>query len=325
MEDVTAPSAVQAAAGTGSGDDGLPVAGGAWPALPLADWEPTRRSLHMWTQIAGKIRMAAEPPSNHWWHVPLYVCARGLTTSLISHQRTPFEMVFDLRAGRLSVELVDGRTAHVGLYPRSVADFYAELMRALAQLGIDVTISPRPVEVEDAVPFPDDTAPGAYDADHAVNLWLALVQVQRVLRVFAGEFTGKNSPVHLFWGAFDVAQTRFSGRLAPRHPGGVPNCPDWVMHEAYSHEVSSCGFWPGGGTEGLFYAYAYPEPPGFSDAPVTPSAARYDSDLREFVLPYEAVRGSADPDATLLGFVRSVFDAAASGADWPADLRPPRR
>ena len=294
----------------------------AWPDLASADWEGTRRSLHMWTQMVGKIRMATGPPLNHWWHVPLYVSARGLTTSLVQHPRTPFEIVFDFRGRRLLVETVGGELALVGLYPRSVADFYAELMHTLRQLDIDVSINPRPVEVEVAIPFPDDTAPGAYDAERAVDFWTTLVSTQGALREVSAGFTGKNSPVHFFWGAFDLAQTRFSGRRAPTHPGGAPNCPDWVMHEAYSHEVSSCGYWPGGADGGFFYAYAYPEPAGFAETPVP--AGHYEERLGEFVLPYETVRTATDPAGLLVAFFTGASEAVAALARWQPSAPPHR-
>ncbi|CAA9343630.1 MAG: Ava_C0101 and related proteins [uncultured Nocardioidaceae bacterium] len=306
----------------GADDDplgGAPHATG-WPVLSGPGWQETRDTLHMWTQVVGKVRMAVEPPLNHWWHVPLYVSSRGLTTSLVHHPVTPFEITFDFRAHRLSVDLVDGQAMHVALFPRSVADFYAEVMAALGQLGLDVVINPRPVEVVEAIPFHEDTLHASYDADRAQAFWLALVQTQRVLRRFAAGFAGKNSPVHFFWGSFDLAQTRFSGRPAPRHPGGVPNCPDSVMEEAYSHEVSSCGYWPGGESEGLFYAYAYPVPEGYRSRPVSPAAAGYDDALGEFVLPYADVRRSAAPDPDLLGFFQSAYDAAADLGGWDPAL-----
>lgn len=299
---------------------GQPPAAASWPALPLESWQDTRDTLHMWTQVVGKIRMGAEPPLPHWWHVPLYVSGRGLTTSLVPDPRTPFEVVFDFREHRLSIEVVDGRTAHVGLYPRSVADFYAEVMAALEQLRIEVAIDPRPVEVEESIPFGEDTVHASYDAQQARDFWLALVSTQRVLRTFSGRFCGRNSPVHFFWGSFDLAQTRFSGRPAPLHPGGVPNCPDHVMQSAYSHEVSSCGYWPGGAGEGVFYAYSYPEPDGYRRHPVQPAAAGFDETLLEFVLPYTDLRADPDPDRALLDFFESTYRAAATTGHWDRDL-----
>ncbi len=300
-----------------------------WPALPLDEWRDTRDTLHLWTQVVGKVRMAVEAPHNHWWHVPLYVSSRGLTTSLVHHPSIPFEVVFDFRQRRLSIEVVDGRVAHVELHARSVADFYGDFMSALDQLHLHVEINPRPVEVEESIPFPEDTVHEAYDAERALAFWLSLVGTQRVLRQYSGQFLGKNSPVHFFWGAFDLAQTRFSGRPAPTHPGGVPNCPDWVMESAYSHEVTSCGYWPGGADEGIFYAYTYPEPEGYRTGPVLPAEARYEASLGEFVLPYADVRRSPDPHAMLLEFYESTYDAAAVAGGWDPALRtepvPPSR
>jgi hypothetical protein len=290
--------------------------GDGWPALPLDEWRETRDTLHLWTQIVGKVRMAVEAPLNHWWHVPLYVSSRGLTTSLVHHPSTPFEVVFDFRRRRLTIEVVDGRVAHVELHPRSVADFYSDFMSALGQLHLHVEINLRPVEVEESIPFPEDTVHEAYDAERAVAFWLSLVSTQQVLRQYSGQFLGKYSPVHFFWGAFDLAQTRFSGRPAPRHPGGVPNCPDWVMASAYSHEVASCGYWPGGADEGVFYAYTYPEPVGYRTRPVNPMQATYEASLGEFVLPYADVRRSSDPRATLMSFYESTYDAAAAAGGW---------
>ena len=286
----------------------------AWPDLTDVDGRGTVRSLHMWTQIVGKIRMSAGSALNHWWHVPLYVSARGLTTSLVQHPVLPFEVTFDFRAQQLRVETVIGARAHVDLYPRSVADFYAELMHTLARLGIEVRIIPRPVEVEVAIPFPDDTAAGDYDAEYAVDLWTALLHAHRALYDMSGGFNGKNSPVHFFWGSFDLAQTRFSGRPAPAHPGGVPNCPDWVMREAYSHQLSSCGYWPGGPSGGVFYAYAYPEPLGFDRARI--AGGRYDARLGEFVLPYKIVHAAPDPHRMLVDFFREAAAVAADLGKW---------
>ncbi len=292
----------------------------AWPDLANADGRGTMRSLHMWTQIVGKIRMSTGSALNHWWHVPLYVSARGLTTSLIQHPVLPFELTFDFRAQQLLVETVTGEQADVDLYPRSVADFYAELMHTLTRLGIEVRIIPRPVEVQVAIPFPDDTAPGEYDAAYAVDLWTAFVHTHRALHDVSAGFKGKNSPVHFFWGSFDLAQTRFSGRPAPAHPGGVPNCPDWVMREAYSHQLSSCGYWPGGDDGGVFYAYAYPEPPGFDRATV--AGGHYDPRLSEFVLPYESVRSAPDPHRMLVEFFTDAASAAATLGEWDRVMQP---
>jgi hypothetical protein len=288
----------------------------AWPTLPMVDWQDTRDTLHMWSQVVGKVRMALTPPVNHWWHTTLYVSARGLTTSLIPYGSGGFEIEFDLGRHRLTVETTDGEVRTILLEPKSVATFYAETMAALGDLGIKVEILTRPQEVETAIRFQDDDQHASYDPDAAHRFWLLLLQAHRVLSEFRGRFLGKASPVHFFWGGFDLAVTRFSGRGAPRHPGGVPNCADWVQEEAYSKEVSSAGYWPGGGGEGMFYAYAYPEPEGFGHFPIRPDAASYSDAFREFILPYEAVRTAEDPDRTLLDFLQSTYEAAAERAGW---------
>jgi hypothetical protein len=287
-----------------------------WPELTLSPWEDTRDTFHMWTQVVGKVRLALEPMVNHWWQVPLYVSARGLTTSLMHAGPTGVEIEFNLVDHVLDMRTTDGRSRHVPLEPRSVASFYEATMAALSDLGVRVTIFPRPVEVVEAIPFADDEQHHAYDAAAVHRFWLALVQAHRVMARFRAGFAGKASPVHFFWGGSDLAVTRFSGRRAPKHPGGVPNCADWVMELAYSHEVSSCGFWPGGTAEGTFYSYAYPEPDGYAAWPVTPDAAYYDGDLGEFLLPYAAVRTAEEPDATLLSFFESTYEAAADLGGW---------
>jgi len=270
----------------------------------------------MWAQVVGKIRLALEPMANHWWQVPLYVSARGLTTSLMHSATTDLEIEFDLIDHVLDIRTSDSRGRRVTLEPRSVASFYEATMRALDELGVAVTISPRPVEVVDAIPFLDDLQRREYDAEAVHRFWLALLRVHKVMARFRGRFSGKASPVHFFWGGPDLAATRFSGRTAPKHRGGVPNCADWVMEVAYSHEVSSCGFWPGGSAEGSFYSYAYPQPDGFAEWPVTPDAAYYDEVLGEFLLPYTAVRTATDPEACLLSFFESTYEAAAELAQW---------
>jgi hypothetical protein len=287
-----------------------------WPELTLARWEDTRVTFHMWTQIVGKVRLALEPMMNHWWQVPLYVSSRGLTTSLMHAGDIGLEMEFDLIDHRLVLRTTDGQRAQIGLEPQSVARFYEATMAALGDLGISVSILARPVEVAEAIPFAEDEKHRAYDAGAVHDFWRALVHAHRVMTRFRNRFIGKASPVHFFWGAIDLATTRFSGREAPKHPGGAPNCADWVMELAYSHEVSSCGFWPGGSAEGSFYSYAYPEPAGFAEWPVTPEAALYDPMLSEFILPYAAVRTAADPDAVLLSFLQSTYEAAAELAAW---------
>jgi hypothetical protein len=290
----------------------------AWPGLPLEAWSDTCATLHRWTQIVGKIRLAQSPWVNHSWHVTLYVTARGLTTSPIPHGTRIFQIDFDFIDHQLVVQSSDGGVANLPLRPQSVAAFYARLMEELARLDLRVDIHKRPNEVPDAVPFDQDEAHHTYDRDYANRYWRVLVQADRVLKAFRARFIGKCSPVHLFWGAPDLAVTRFSGRRAPEHPGGVPNLPDRVTREAYSHEVSSCGFWPGGGpiTYPAFYSYAYPEPHGFSEAGVRPAAAFYSRDLREFVLPYDTVRKSSSPDETLLEFLQTTYEAAANSGNW---------
>ena len=284
----------------------------AWPELPpVSSWADTRDTVHLWTQIVGKVRLALEPPVNHWWQVPLYVSARGLTTSLMHGPDRGLEIEFDFLAHRLVLRTTEDTHEEVALEPRSVADFYAATTEALDRLHVPVDMLARPVEVPVAIPFADDTEHHAYDADAMHQFWLALVEAHRVLTIFRSGFVGKASPVHFFWGGVDLATTRFSGRPAPPHPGGVPNVADWVNREAYSHEVSSCGFWPGGGADCTFYSYAYPEPEGFRDWEVRPDAAAYDTDQGLFVLPYGAVRSAADPDAALLGFLEATYEAAA--------------
>lgn len=287
-----------------------------WPELTLSAWEDTRETVHMWTQIVGKVRLALEPPMNHSWQVTLYVSARGLTTSLMHATDRGIEMEFDFLDHVLAIRTTDGDLRTVALEPRSVADFYEATMAALRELDVRVSILPRPVEIAEAIPFAADTRHSSYDADAMQRCWLAFVETDRVLKKFRSGFIGKASPVHFFWGGFDLAVTRFSGRRAPLHPGGVPNCADWVMQEAYSHEVSSCGYWPGGSEEGSFYSYAYPEPDGFATHTVSPEAAYYDSTLREFILPYRAVRTAVDPDAMLLAFLQSTYEAAAENGGW---------
>ena len=289
-----------------------------WPELPLEAWADTCATLHLWTQIAGKIRLTLSPRINHSWHVPLYVTTSGLTTSPIPHSGRIFQIDFDFIRHRLHIPVSDGSEGGFPLEPQTVAEFYRRLMGELQRLGLQVRIHGRPNEVADATPFDQDEAHRSYDAEYVNRFWRILVQVDRVMKEFRGRFLGKCSPVHLFWGALDLAVTRFSGREAPRHPGGIPNLPDEVTREAYSHEVSSCGFWPGTAPIAYpaFYSYAYPEPPGFAEAPVKPSAAFYSADFHEFILPYSAVRESEDPDRTLLEFFQSTYEAAANPGKW---------
>jgi hypothetical protein len=287
----------------------------AWPIL--ADWADTQATLHMWTQVVGKIRMVLSPPVNHWWHVTLYVTARGLSTSPMPVGGRSLEIVFDFMVHELRLECSDGACERLPLKAQSVAAFYAAVMAALARLGVEVRFWTLPSEVENPIPFEQDEVHAAYDPAAAQRFWLALVQADRVMKAFRGPFLGKVSPVHFFWGGFDLAVTRFSGRGAPTHEGSAL-VPFSINSEAYSHEVSSCGFWPGApGMPPLFYAYAYPEPAGFAEAPVAPAQARYDTSLGEFVLPYEAVRTAADPDAALMAFLQSTYAAAADHAHWP--------
>jgi hypothetical protein len=289
-----------------------------WPSLPLEAWAETYATLHLWTQIAGKVRLAQSPWLNHTWHVPLYVTSRGLTTSPIPHGVRTFQIDLDFLAHRLILQSSDGGTGGFALEPQSVATFYKRLMGEMETLGLRVDIYDRPNEVENPIRFDQDETHCAYDPEYANRFWRILVQADRVFKEFRARFIGKCSPVHFFWGAPDLAVTRFSGRPAPQHPGGVPNLPDWVTRDAYSHEVSSCGFWPGGGPVpyAAFYSYAYPEPAGFSAEPVKPDAAFYSNDLHEFLLPYDAVRQAESPDAMVLDFLQSTYEAAANLAKW---------
>ncbi len=288
-----------------------------WPNLLLAEWQETYETLHMWTQIIGKIRLVLAPKINHWWHSTLYVTPRGLTTSAIPYKTGNFQIDFDFLEHQLRIETSDGTTETMALTSRSVADFYRMVMSTLSAIGIDVQIWTMPQEVAEPIPFEQDNQHATYDPEDAQRFWRVLVQADRVMTLFRSRYAGKCSPVHFFWGSFDLAVTRFSGRRAPEHPGGVPNMADWVTREAYSHEVSSCGFWFGGGsTEALFYAYAYPEPEGFKDYSVQPQAAFYSSDMQEFVLPYDTVRQADDPDALLLAFMQSTYEAAANLGNW---------
>jgi hypothetical protein len=272
----------------------------------------------MWTQIVGKIRLAQSPWINHSWHVTLYVTARGLTTSLIPYGTRTFQLDFDFFDHRLLIHSSDGGLGTVLLRPQSVAAFYRQLWDELGKLDLHVKINKRPNEVPEAIPFEQDEQHASYDPDYASRFWRVLVQADRVFTRFRARFIGKCSPVHFFWGAADLAVTRFSGRPAPEHPGGIPNLPDSVTREAYSHEVSSCGFWPGGGAISFpaFYSYAYPEPRGFAEAMVKPAAAFYSADLREFVLPYDAIREDESPDDTLLEFLQTTYEAAANLGHW---------
>ena len=287
-----------------------------WEPLPDRDWAPTIRSLHRWSQVVGKVRMALAAPVNHWWHVTLYVSARGLTTFPIPYRGGMFELEFDLHQGLLRLRSSDDRDLSIRLEPLSVADFYGQIRDLLRDAAIDVRIWPVPVEVEDAIPFAQDTAPGGYDPAHARALHGALIDAHRVLTQFRGRYRGKASPVHFFWGGFDLATTRFSGRPAPRHPG-VPNCPRWVMEEAYSQEVSSAGWWPGSGDVGpSFYSYMYPEPTGYQSASLATAPGAYHQLLGDFLVSYQEVARTTDPDATLLAFLEATYSKGARLANW---------
>jgi hypothetical protein len=289
--------------------------GPGWPRLRLSDWADTKDTLHMWTQIIGKVRMAHAPAVNHWWHVTLYVSPRGLTTSTIPYRDEAFDIEFDLIDHRLHIRTSDGRHRQLALAPKPVAQFYTETMDALGELGIQTYLQAAPNEVDPAIPFAEDHQHASYDPHAAQLFWRQLLQANRAIGAFRSRFIGKVSPVHFFWGGMDLACTRFSGRTAPPHPGGVPNCPAWVMREAYSHELASCGFWPGGGEEGAFYAYAYPEPAGYADHPVRPAAAFYGPG-GEFLLPYEAVAVTPSPDQVLTEFLETTYGAAAERGGW---------
>lgn len=290
-----------------------------WPKLPIGAWVETMETLKLWTQIVGKLRLARTPWLNHAWHVTLYVTARGLTTGLVPHGHRGLELEFDFISQALIIRTTDGSVRQVELAPRSVSDFYDAVMSSLADVGMPISIHAAPNEVPSSVPFEADHANRIYDAGSAEAFWRALLQTDRVFKLFRTRFIGKCSPVHFFWGAADLAVTRFSGRPAPRHPGGIPHLPDAVTEEAYSHEVSSAGFWPGGGgdiDEPAFYSYAWPQPSGYSQASVRPADARYDTTLGEFVLPYPALRASARPDDALLDFLQSTYEAADDLAAW---------
>ncbi|MCC2651036.1 MAG: hypothetical protein K0Q60_1191 [Microvirga sp.] len=288
-----------------------------WPELSYPAWRDTAATLQLWTQIVGKVRLALTPWLNHGWHVPLYVSARGLTTSPVPVAREILEIEFDFIAHRLLVRTSRGDERMLPLRPQSVAAFYADLFGLLGEMGIKVSINEMPNEVQNPIPFSGDYEHASYDADAAHRFWRVLMQTDRVFKLFRSGFLGKVSPVHFFWGSFDLAVTRFSGREAPLHPGGVPGLADAVTREAYSHEVSSAGFWPGSDAypQAAFYSYAYPEPPGFRDAAI-PVGAEFDSTLGEFILRYDVLREAPDPDAMLLDFLTSTYAAAADGGRW---------
>jgi hypothetical protein len=287
-----------------------------WPSLPLESWEPTRATLHMWTQIVGKVRLALTPLVNHWWNVPLYVSPRGLTTSSMPYRDLVIEIEFDFISHQLVLRKSDGNSASIALVPKSVADFYTELFAMLRAQGIDIKIWKMPVEIADPIPFDEDHTHASYDRGAVQKFWRILASTSGVFHDFRALFIGKSSPVHFFWGSFDLALTRFSGRRAPAKPGA-----DRITQEAYSHEVSSVGFWPGSGNvkEPSYYSYASPEPAGFSDYHVAPAAASYRKDMGEFLLPYEALRTSSDPATALFQFCQTTYQAAAINAKWPRE------
>jgi hypothetical protein len=289
-----------------------------WPELPLAAWSDTCDTLQLWTQIVGKVRIALTPLINHWWNATFLVTARGLAAPAMPYAGGTFDIIFDFVNHRLVVETSEGRGESLALKPMTVADFYGEFMGLLHRLGIGVHIRTMPCEIENGVPFDQDRTHAQYDPAYAQKFWLALVQANRVMGEFRARFIGKVSPVHFFWGSFDLAVTRFSGRTAPPPKSVTPGVASWVMAEAYSHEVSSCGFWPGNGGYGraAFYVYAYPEPAGYGDTPLRTAAACYDKNVGQFILPYDAVRQARDPDALLLGFLQETYDAAADLAKW---------
>jgi uncharacterized protein DUF5996 len=290
----------------------------AWPDIPYESWKESCATLHLWTQIVGKYRLRRAPWINHGWHATFYVTARGLTTSLIPVGSRGVQFDFDFVSHELIGAVTDGSRRMFALEPMAVAEFYNRFLALTGELGVRTKINGTPNEVADAVPFERDVTHGSYDADAVTRFWRVLVQIDRVLKYFRTGYLGKVSPVHLFWGSFDLAVTRFSGRVAPKHPGGIPGLPDAVTREAYSHEVSSAGFWPGGGPVDYpaFYSYAYPTPEGFSAQPVAPREAFFDAKAGEFILPYSAVRNAPDPDQTLLSFLDTTYDAAARLAHW---------
>ncbi|HTU80511.1 MAG TPA: DUF5996 family protein [Candidatus Acidoferrales bacterium] len=289
-----------------------------WPELRHESWSATQQTLQLWTQIVGKIRLRQEPLVNHWWNVALYVTPRGLTTSAMPYEDgRSFRIDFDFIEHVLLIDDCDGGTTRFALAPMSVAEFYRKLFDALAAANVHVSIDRRPNEVAEAIPFDEDSTHASYDAAAANRFFRVLTQADRLCKIFRARFVGKASPVHFFWGSFDLATTRFSGRVAPPHPGGFPNLPDWVTREAYSREEHSVGFWPGGsGTDAAFYAYAYPEPKGFAEAAVSPASALWLVQMREFLLPYESVRTAEDPDAAVLAFFQSTYEAAADLGHW---------
>lgn len=290
----------------------------AWPALHYNEWKDTLATVQLFTQIVGKVRLRNMPWLNHSWHVTLYVSATGLTTGSMPYNGGAFQIDFNFITHEVVISTSMGEVRTVRLYPRPVASFYNELLTQLASAGIDTYIYAVPNEIDPAIPFAEDETHRSYDATHIHNFWLALVQVHNVFLRFRAGFTGKCSPIHLFWGAFDLAVTRFSGRRAPMHNGGAPNMPLRVMQEAYSHEVSSCGFWPGSDQfpQAMFYAYCYPTPDAFGKQKVEPAEAYYSNEMGEFILPYDIVQQSPNPERTLLSFLQTTYNAAANTGNW---------
>ena len=288
-----------------------------WPSLPLSEWKDTYETLHRLTQIVGKIRIALEPLMNHWWNSTLYVTSRGLTTSAMSYENVQLQIDFDFLDHFLIIQTSEGITRKIPLKPRPVAEMFKDIMSTLGDIDIYVPIWTTPVEVADRTPFEEDYKHASYDREYITRIWTILFQSNKVFTEFRSHFVGKVSPVHFFWGAFDLAVTRFSGRTAPSHPG-APGLARFVAVEAYSHEVSSCGFWPGGGDidNPVYYSYAYPEPRGFKDSVILPKEAYYEEKMGEFVLPYETVRSSENPDRILMDFLESTYGAAATTAKW---------
>jgi len=290
-----------------------------WPEAPVNGWLDTCATIHMWSQMVGKVRLARAPVQNHWWHVALYLTARGLTTSAIPDGTRTFQIDFDFLDHRLAIATSDGNLETIPLVSQSISDFYDEFTARLAALGVTVHIWPVPVELVEAIPFGENRSVSEYQPEIAERLWRILSIADMALKRFFSGFLGKASPAHFFWGSFDLAMTRFSGRPAPEHPGGIPNVADWVTREAYSHELWSCGFWPGtrdGFERPAFYAYAYPEPPDFSAAPTLPKEARYSADLRLFLLPYDDLRRHAEPAQAVGDFLHSTYEAAADLGRW---------
>jgi hypothetical protein len=289
-----------------------------WPDLPFAAWSGTCNTLLLWLQIVGKVRIACTPLINHWWNATFKVTSRGPFAPAMPYHGRTFDVLFDFTDHRLLIATSDGRTETLALAPMAVADFYAAFIQALRRLGIDVHIWTMPSEIENAIPFQKDRTHAQYDPGYVQKFWQAVLQAHRVMTEFRARFIGKASPVHFFWGSFDLVVTRFSGRRAPPPTSTTPNVAAWVMNEAYSHEVSSCGFWPGNGGYGraAFYVYAYPEPAGYGDTKLKTTEAAYDQKLGQFILPYDAVRAARDPDALLLGFLQETYEAEAKLANW---------